>query len=114
MSRRRSPYAAYLHADLFPDLRANSANAVAARVANAVNVSDTELLERPAETDTGEPEVAHIGRRDDVTRAYVTGEAIKALCGVVFVPTRDPSRYPVCQACSRVLKGIQAGRGGAN
>jgi hypothetical protein len=77
-------------------------------------MSDTELLGQPVETETGEPEVAHIGRRDDVTRAYVTGEAIKALCGVVFVPTRDPSRYPVCPACDRILRTIRSGRSGSN
>jgi hypothetical protein len=73
----------------------------------------TDLRER-SETETDEPEVAHIGRRDDVTRAYITGEPIKALCGIVFVPTRDPSQYPPCQACEAVLQQIRAGRGGAN
>jgi len=49
-----------------------------------------------------------------VSRAYVTGEAITALCGVVFVPTRDPNRYPVCPPCKAVLDQIKAGRGGTN
>ena len=35
----------------------------------------------------------------DVARAYVTGEAIEALCGKKWVPTRDPTRYPVCPTC---------------
>lgn len=77
-------------------------------------MSETELLGTSTTIETGEPEVAHIGRREDITRAYVTGEAITALCGVVFVPTRDPSRYPVCQACEQVLKAIRVGRSGAN
>jgi Protein of unknown function (DUF3039) len=42
---------------------------------------------------------AHYCRKDDVTRAYITGEAIEALCGKKWVPTRDPSRYPVCPTC---------------
>lgn len=33
------------------------------------------------------------------SRAYVTGEAITALCGKKWVPTRDPSRYPICPTC---------------
>ena len=77
-------------------------------------MADTELVETPEVTDTDEPEVAHIGRREDVNRAYVTGEAIVALCGVVFVPTRDPSRYPVCKACQEVLERLRVGRSGAN
>ena len=42
---------------------------------------------------------AHYARKDDVTRAYITGEAITALCGKKWVPTRDPSRYPICPTC---------------
>ncbi len=77
-------------------------------------MSTTDLAPDPTTTDTSEPEVAHIAPAADVSRAYVTGEAITALCGVVFVPTRDPNRYPVCEPCKAVLDQIKAGRGGAN
>ena len=51
-------------------------------------------------TDDGDHDrFAHFCRRDDVARAYVTGKAIVALCGKKWVPTRDPSRYPVCPTC---------------
>lgn len=73
-----------------------------------------EDLRTDEDTELGEPEVAHIGRKEDVTRAYITGEPITALCGTVFVPSRDPSQYPVCQACERIMQGIKAGRGGSN
>ncbi len=42
---------------------------------------------------------AHYCRKADIARAYVTGEAIEALCGKRWVPTRDPTRYPVCPTC---------------
>ncbi len=77
-------------------------------------MSSPELLEQERTADTGEPKVAHIAPAADVNRAYVTGEPITALCGVVFVPTRDPSRYPVCEPCKAVLDAIKAGRRGAN
>ena len=77
-------------------------------------MSSTELLHDPQTTDTDEPEVAHIAPAADVSRAYVTGEAITALCGKVFVPTRDPNRYPVCEPCKAILDQIKAGRGGSN
>jgi hypothetical protein len=59
-------------------------------------------VERPAPVDTDHGDhdrFAHYARKDDVTRAYVTGEAIVALCGKKWVPTRDPSRYPICPTC---------------
>lgn len=43
---------------------------------------------------------AHYCRKEDVARAYVTGETIEALCGKKWVPTRDPSRYPICPTCA--------------
>lgn len=79
-------------------------------------MSDTELAPRPVPVDTDDDDsrLAHIGRAADVNRAYVTGDEITALCGKRFVPTRDPERYPVCQACLAVLQGIKAGRSGRN
>jgi Protein of unknown function (DUF3039) len=52
------------------------------------------------DTDGGDHDrYAHYAKKDDVTRAYVTGEAITALCGKKWVPTRDPTRYPICPTC---------------
>ena len=45
---------------------------------------------------------AHYAEKGAVSRAYVTGEEILALCGKRFVPTRDPSRYPVCPTCKEI------------
>jgi Protein of unknown function (DUF3039) len=54
----------------------------------------------PLDTDGGDHDrFAHYARKEDVTRAYITGEAITALCGKKWVPTRDPSRYPICPTC---------------
>ena len=52
------------------------------------------------DTDGGDHDrFAHFCRKEDVARAYVTGGAIVALCGKTWVPTRDPTRYPVCPTC---------------
>ncbi|HEY3669713.1 MAG TPA: DUF3039 domain-containing protein [Acidimicrobiia bacterium] len=54
----------------------------------------------PLDTDGGDHDrFAHYARKEDVTRAYITGEAITALCGKKWVPTRDPTRYPICPTC---------------
>lgn len=50
---------------------------------------------------------AHICRKEDVARSYVTGEAIEALCGKKWVPSRDPEKYPVCPACKDALGRIR-------
>ena len=61
-----------------------------------------ETIEQPVTSHGGTdntPEVAHLCRKEDVARAYVTGEAIEALCGHIWVPSRDPEQYPVCPRC---------------
>jgi len=51
-------------------------------------------------TDDGDHDrFAHYCRKEDVMRALVTGEAITALCGKKWVPSRDPEKYPICPTC---------------
>lgn len=59
--------------------------------------TDTEI-----DPTTGEPRVSHIVARDKVTEAYFNGTPIEALCGHVFVPTRDAKRFPLCSRCIAV------------
>ena len=66
--------------------------------------SDTALLEREEErTDDGDADrFAHYVRKDKATSAAVTGKPVVALCGKVWVPGRDPSKYPVCPKCKEI------------
>lgn len=70
----------------------------------------TELLDRPQTSDPdldSEDRVAHlIAGADKVTTAYIEGTPVEALCGQVFVPSRDPEQYPVCQGCTDIAKEI--------
>ena len=62
---------------------------------------------RTTESDTGGPgDVAHYARKEDVTRAAIEGGFVTALCGVKFQPVRDPTRFPVCRACARLLEQL--------
>ena len=61
------------------------------------------------ETVTGEPKVAHIVKTDGdaaakVVEARIYGTPLEALCGVVFVPQRDPTRLPMCAACKDIYE----------
>lgn len=66
----------------------------------------TDLLERPQTADPelshGEPKFAHYVNDDNATEAYITGSPLTALCGYVWVPSRDPQNYPVCPECKRL------------
>jgi hypothetical protein len=43
-----------------------------------------------------------------VTEALVTGTPVQALCGKVWVPSRDPRRFPVCPECDEIAKGLRS------
>lgn len=51
---------------------------------------------------------AHYVRNDKITASAVTGQAVVALCGKVWVPLRDPKNYPVCPICKQILKDMQS------
>lgn len=69
----------------------------------SVSTLEPEVDVRPTTDDGDHDRFAHICKKEDVARAYVTGEAIEALCGKKWVPSRDPEAYPVCEMCKEAL-----------
>jgi hypothetical protein len=55
---------------------------------------------------------AHYVVKDKIVESSVTGTPLVALCGKVWVPSRDPKRYPVCPTCKEILEGIRGREGG--
>ncbi len=47
-----------------------------------------------------------IGGSEAILRSMVTGEPVTALCGKVWVPSRDPERYPVCPECKELKEAM--------
>ena len=41
-----------------------------------------------------------------LTEAQVYGTPVEALCGKRWVPSRDPSRYPICPDCKAIRDDI--------
>lgn len=70
-------------------------------------------------TETGEPIYTHIVDRGDdprpaeaiVLEARVNGTPITALCGYVWVPSRDPMKHPVCGKCVEMWEFAKDYRG---
>jgi hypothetical protein len=55
---------------------------------------------------------SHYARKEKLTEAMVLGSPIVALCGKVWVPSRDPSRYPVCPTCKEIWESLSDGGDG--
>ncbi len=73
-------------------------------------VLDRELVEQPVEPGDHE-RFAHYVRKEKILESALTGEPVIALCGKVWVPGRDPSRFPVCPACKEIYAGLRPGKG---
>jgi Protein of unknown function (DUF3039) len=66
--------------------------------------TDTGTWIEPLVTDDGDHErFSHYADRDKITEAMVTGSPVVALCGKVWVPSRDPKKYPICPECTRLF-----------
>ena len=53
---------------------------------------------------------AHYVEKDKIVDSAVTGTPVIALCGKVWVPSRDPKRFPVCPECKRLFELGPEGR----
>lgn len=49
---------------------------------------------------------AHYVPKDWIVEATITGTAVIALCGKVWVPNRAPDRFPVCPECKDIHDGL--------
>lgn len=68
-----------------------------------------ETLERlgvDVDTKNGEPPLAHIADSEKVLEAYVMGNAVEALCGKIFVPSRNPYDLQVCIDCEEIANAL--------
>ena len=54
---------------------------------------------------------AHYVRKEKILESAMSGDPVTALCGKVWVPGRDPSKFPVCPTCKAIYEGIPAPSG---
>ncbi len=73
------------------------------------------------ETETGDPTAAHIVKvkRGEnaaavVLEARINGTPVEALCGYVWVPSRDPKQLPICEECKSIYAMYRAFNDGLN
>jgi hypothetical protein len=60
-----------------------------------------------AVSDSGDHDMfAHYVDSADMIAALVDGVPIMALCGKIWVPSRDPQKYPVCPTCLETYNSI--------
>lgn len=68
----------------------------------------TDVLERTREENApGDSErFTHYVRKERLTEAMIAGKPVVALCGKVWIPSRNPDRYPICPTCKAIYENI--------
>ena len=98
----------------FDQTLAEHARATGAKILEGMNVTGPVLDERTEfRLDEGDHErFSHYVPKNKLTEAMVMGTPVVALCGKVWVPSRNPDRFPVCPECKEIWETFRGGEGG--
>ena len=50
---------------------------------------------------------SHYVRKEKILESAVMGTPVIALCGKVWVPGRDPEKFPICPTCKEIYEGLR-------
>lgn len=53
---------------------------------------------------------SHYVRKEKIMESAMTGDPVIALCGKVWVPGRDPEKFPVCPDCKAIYQGLRGSK----
>lgn len=80
------------------------------RSAGGVDVLDRELekLLGDEQLDEGDHErFSHYVKKDKIVDSALSGAPVRALCGKIWTPGRDPEKFPVCPECKKIYDGLK-------
>jgi hypothetical protein len=55
---------------------------------------------------------SHYVRKDKVVESAVMGNPVVALCVKVWIPSRDPEKFPVCPECKEIYEEMKKNEDG--
>lgn len=68
-----------------------------------------QTLEAPAEQKSDledENKFSHYAEKVSITEGYVLGSPVIAICGKIFIPSRDPKKFPICPICKELAEAL--------
>ena len=69
--------------------------------------SDVREDRRTVPTEEGDHDrYYHFVEKEKLTEAMVMGTPVVALCGKVWVPSRDGTKFPVCPDCKEIWESM--------
>ena len=71
--------------------------------------TEQDIRTQPTTGDCDHERFSHYVPKGKLTEAMIEGTPVVALCGKVWVPSRDPQRFPVCPECKEIWDSIKPG-----
>ncbi|MGO2655168.1 MAG: DUF3039 domain-containing protein [Pseudoclavibacter sp.] len=71
----------------------------------SVAVLEHEMQE--LEEDGDHDRFAHYVQKEKIMESAVNGTPVRALCGKIWTPGRDPSKFPVCPECKEIYERMR-------
>ena len=69
---------------------------------------DRTLTEESIDYQSGDHErYSHYVNKNKIVESAVLGNAVEALCGKVWIPSRDPQKFPVCPTCQEIYEALK-------
>jgi hypothetical protein len=96
------------HDDPFADPGRPQPEREPARSPQRTAVLERETVEQEQVEPGDHERFAHYVRKEKILESALSGDPVIALCGKVWVPGRDPKRFPVCPACKEIYQGLRA------
>ena len=76
------------------------------------DILERDKVDEKINTDHFEPgdaeKFSHYVKKDKILESAMTGLPVKALCGKMWTPTRDPEKFPVCPECKDIYESLKS------
>ena len=66
-----------------------------------------ELLEQEQLEEGDHERFSHYVPKDKILESAFTGKPVRALCGKLWTPGRDPEKFPVCPTCKEIYEKMK-------
>lgn len=66
-----------------------------------------ELLDQEQLEEGDHERFSHYVPKDKILESALTGKPVRALCGKLWTPGRDPEKFPVCPTCKEVYEKLK-------
>ena len=66
-----------------------------------------ELLNKEQVEEGDHERFSHYANKNKIMESALTGKPIRALCGKLWTPSRDPEKFPVCPTCKEIYETMK-------